>query len=230
MVTYTRLRDLQPDKVTRVPSVNSGKLKHLGSTRRRQQYQCARNLLRLTLERWTGEPALSHQIITTETGKPICVDGPAVTITHSGNHVACAVTDSGDIGIDLEVPLQHRRISGIARLYFSSEEADWLDTQTGDYFYMLWVLKEAYSKAVGCGLTGLNRLRCKVLPPRIEATAPDDILGELGLYLMEESYLALATTKASLGSVVFERWDAGARSLVSDRASRIIAMSSGDAA
>ncbi len=205
------------------------RLSRIGAPRRRQQYLCGRSLLRLTLERWTGQPAESHQLTATKEGKPICVDGPAVSITHSGDLVACAVTGSGEIGIDLEITDRRRKTSDIARSYFSGEEANWLETQPVDRFYMLWVLKEAHLKATGRGLSGLDRLRCKVQPPRIEASSTDDALGSLGLYAMGDSFLALAAGHSALLTVAFERWDSGSGITAIDSGFRTIATTHDDA-
>ena len=223
LVTYTCLRELEPAGLARIPPADLRRLSHIGARRRRQQYLCARALLRLTLERWTGDPAESHRLTTTEEGKPICIDGPAVSITHSGSVVACALTEFGEIGIDLEVPGRRRKIADIARSYFSGEEACWLETQPEDRFYMLWVLKEAYLKAAGRGLGELNRLRCKVMPPRIDASITDDTLKGLGLYAMGEAFLALATTQSPLQTVAFERWEPSAEKLEASSGFRTIA-------
>lgn len=223
LVTYTYLRELELAELARIPPPELQRLAHISARRRRQQYLCARALLRLTLERWTGDPAESHRLTTTEEGKPICIDGPAVSITHSGNLVACAVTESGEIGIDLEVPGRRRNTVDIVRSYFSGEEACWLETQPEDRFYMLWVLKEACLKAFGRGLDELNRLRCTVLPPRIDASLTDDALEGLGLYAMGKAFLALAATQSPLQTVAFERWDPGAEKLEASDGFRTIA-------
>ncbi len=224
LITYARVRDLEPAEMAPFSAAELRRLTEIGTPRRRQQYLCGRSLLRHTLERWTGQPAGSHQLTTTEEGKPICVDGPAVSITHSGDLVACAVTGSGEIGIDLEIPDRRRKTSDIARSYFSGEEANWLETQPEDRFYMLWVLKEAHLKATGRGLSGLDRLRCKVQPPRIEASSTDDSLEGLGLYAMGDTFLALAAGHSALQSVAFERWDAGSGTSAASSEFRTIAM------
>jgi phosphopantetheinyl transferase len=205
-------------------------LAKIGNRVRRQEFLCGQALLRKTLESWTGEPAASHRLAKTEQGKPTCVDGPAVSITHSGNLVACAVTAYGDIGIDLEVPKRNRRTTDIARSYFSREESSWLATQPADRFHMLWVLKEACLKAIGVGLGGLNRFRFKVMPPRIEASIADDSIDSVGLYAMGEAFLALATRHFSLQDVKFEYWDPGAESPMTANGFRAIAKSNDIAA
>ncbi len=223
LVAYTTLRELTAAELALIPPADLQHLPEVGSRRRRQEYLCGRALLRHTLEHWTGKPAATHRLTTSEEGKPSCIDGPAVSITHSGNLVACAVTGSGDIGIDLEVPRRGRRTREIARSYFSSEEASWLATQPADRFQMLWVLKEACMKAIGVGLGGLDRFHFKVLPPEIEASIADDSIDSLGLYSMGEALLALATRHFSLQEVRFECWAPGVENPVVGSGFRAIA-------
>lgn len=223
LVAYTTLRELTPAELTLIPPGDLQHLARIGNRRRRQEFLCGRALLRNTLESWTGEPAASHRLTKTDQGKPTCVDGPAISLTHSGNLVACAVTASGDIGIDLEVPKRNRRTTDIARSCFSGEESSWLATQPADRFHMLWVLKEACLKAIGVG--GLNRFRFEVLPPRIEVSIADDSIDSVGLYAMGEALLALATRHFSLQDVKFEYWDAGAGSPMTGNGFRAIAKS-----
>ena len=225
LVAYTTLRELTPAELALIPPSDLQRLADIGSGRRKQEYLCGRALLRKTLEHWTGEPAASHRLTTTEQGKPACVGGPAVSITHSGKLVACAVTGSGDIGIDLEVPMRNRRTTEIARSYFTSEESNWLATQPADRFQMLWVLKEACLKAIGVGLGGLDRFRFKVLPPKIEASIADNLIDSVGLYAMGEALLALATRHFSLHDVRFECWDPAAGTAVTGDGFRPIAKS-----
>jgi len=226
LVTYTRLRELASDELDSIPPAELHQANEVRARGRQQQYLCARALLRLTLQRWTGDSPQSHRLTKTEEGKPICIDGPAVSVTHSGDLIACAVSDSAEIGIDLEVPRRRRRVKGIARGYFSREEASWLETQPEDRFYMLWVLKEAYLKAIGHGiLGGLDRLRCKVLPPRIEASVEGAPSPGLGLYAMGDAFLALATTPSPLETVTFERWNPRAARPEASRDFHSVAMS-----
>ena len=130
--------------------------------------------MRLGLQRFTGRPAKSQPLRTGPTGKPECVGGPAVSVSHSGHLVACAIAPTGQIGVDIELPLRRRRTDEIASQYFSPRESDWLRGQPCDRFYMLWVLKEAYLKATGLGFAGgLDALECRVDPPNIASRAAD---------------------------------------------------------
>jgi phosphopantetheine--protein transferase-like protein len=209
-VTYTNIRELTPSERELVAEHELAHQETFTADRRRQEYLCGRALMRLMLEQWTGKPAKSHRFAKSENGKPICVDGPAVSITHSGGLVACAIADSGDIGIDLEAVNPQRNISKVAKKFYSEKEAHWLETQTADRFFMLWVLKEAYVKSMGRSIFGgINDLTCKVRPPRIEVIGASDGFRELGLYQFDDIFLGLATTQASIGDVKIGRWIPG---------------------
>ena len=78
---------------------------------RRQQYIASRAMLRALLAEHTGEPAASFELSNDERGKPVCAGGPAISITHSGEFVACAVLDAGEVGVDLEFPGRSRNLA-----------------------------------------------------------------------------------------------------------------------
>ncbi|MDX2411383.1 MAG: 4'-phosphopantetheinyl transferase superfamily protein [Woeseiaceae bacterium] len=209
-MAYTSIRELTTSERELVSEHELTHLETYTSARRQQEYLCGRALLRLMLEDWTGMPAKSHRFAKTESGKPVCVDGPAVSITHSGGLVACVVADSGDIGIDLEAVNPRRNILKVAQKFYSQKEASWLETQPVDRFFMLWVLKEAYVKSMGRSIFGgINGLTCNVSPPHIEVINASDSFRELGLYQCDDMFLGLATTQASLGDVKIGRWIAG---------------------
>jgi len=207
-VAYSALHELSPEAADSLSRSEVERAEAFKSSKRQQEYVCARALLRATLERCTGNPASSHKLTTTEKGKPVCVDGPAVSIAHSGNLVVCAVTDRGEIGIDIEAPGRQRNVRDIAANYYAEDESEWLATQPEDRFYMLWVLKEAWLKATGDGIAGgLGALQCIVTPPDIKARVDNDSLAALSLYAVEDALVGLATTTAAHTRVVIVRWD-----------------------
>lgn len=187
---------------------------------RRTEYLAGRALLRFALELATGAPGKSHRISTSPDGKPFCVDGPQFSVSHSGNIVVCAVaeTDTGSVGVDVQLPRRGYRVEEIARSCFSPEESDWLAGRS-DCFYMLWVLKEAYLKASGRGLAGgLDALRCRISPPTIDArVAVDACAPKLALYSLDTAFLGLAGIDCPLSDVSIARVSAdGDVSLISD--------------
>lgn len=77
---------------------------------------------------------------------------------------------------------------------------------------MLWVLKEAYVKALGSGIFGgLNGLQCIIEPPHIRIL--DSTLDGLSLALFEldGAYLAVASTGELPGDLGVEFRDATGR-------------------
>lgn len=191
-------------------SLQSQELERAGrytSDLRRQEYIASRALLRALLADHTGQPPGAFQVIADERGKPICMDGPAVSISHSDDIVACAVCDAGDIGIDIELSRRPRNVAGIAQRYFCPEEAEWLATQPADRFYMLWVLKEAWLKATGDGIAGgLDKLRCIVTPPRIEALEGSAPFAALQLYKLCGGLLGIAAVDEPPDAIEVRRW------------------------
>jgi len=223
-VGHTRLHEPTLAELALLPESESQR--DFGSARRKQQYLCARALLRRLLENSTGESGSSHELHITADGKPVCVNGPAISITHTGDLIACCLAEAGDVGIDLEANNQQREMSKVARKFFSAEESTWLAAQPKDRFFMLWVLKEAYVKAIGTSIFGgANRLRCSVTPPVINVLRNSDNMRNLGLYYLGGAFLALATTEESLADVRIVRWDSVANELLPETESRLLAMS-----
>jgi 4'-phosphopantetheinyl transferase len=174
---------------------------------RRQQHIGSRTLLRALLAEHTGDPARSFDLSADARGKPVVAGGPAVSISHSRDIVACAVMDAGETGIDIEFPGRTRNVAGIAERYFSRAETAWLVTQPHDRFYQLWVLKEAWLKATGTGIAGgLDSLRCTVTPPRIELLPDSAPAAALRLYTLRDGLLGIATLGAQPGAIELHRW------------------------
>ena len=143
------------------------------------------------------------------TGKPECVDGPPFSLAHSGGLVVCALAPHGRIGVDVELP-RPRDVGAIAERYFSSEESRWVGAELRR-FLRLWVLKEAYLKALGVGISGgLDTLQCRIERTRIDAVARRGDSPALALYALAEGFLAIATLDCELGEVTAQRWTPGA--------------------
>jgi phosphopantetheinyl transferase len=174
--------------------------------KRRREYLLGRALLRCALTRHTGRPASSHRLETTAMGKPFCVDGPALSLSHDGALVLCVLSTGGEVGIDVQSSSPRRHRAEIATDHFSAEEREWLDQAPSvDAFYWLWVLKEAYLKQVGTGLAGgLDQLRCRIDPPVIAATAP--VRSALALYSLGAAFVGVAIDADRFDGCECERW------------------------
>jgi phosphopantetheinyl transferase len=192
--------------------------------RRRQEYLGGRVLLRMLLKCLTGGTRASFSIVTKENGKPVCPGGPAISIAHGGGFVACAATNHGEIGIDVEASNYRGNVLKIADRFFFPEEAAWIKESPDERFMMLWVLKEAWLKALGIGIGGgLDMLQCAISEPDIMAWASGDKPANLSLYRYQSAFVGLAATAGPLSSVRFFRWDGEADDLAEDFDRRCVA-------
>ena len=192
---YTDRRCLADEVVaTFVTAADRERCATLTHPRRRAEYLAGRALLRYALEQFTGRSGPSHKLRVTPEGKPECVAGPAISLAHSGEIVVCAVASGGSIGVDVETRKPRTPAMELAAQYFSSCEAAWIEADPDRRFQMLWVLKEAYLKALGVGLAGgLGSLECRIEPPWIEArVAAGASAPNLGLYCARGCYLGVA--------------------------------------
>lgn len=147
---------------------------------RRTELLAGRALLRHALAAYTGRDASTFRLVVDANGKPECVGGPAVSVSHSGGIVACAVAEAA-VGVDVETR-PPRDAEMLAARYFTAAEAAWIAADPAARFLELWVLKEAYLKAAGLGLAGgLDSLECRIEPPHIEARLAGGAPPELAL-------------------------------------------------
>lgn len=91
-------------------------------------------------------------------GKPYLREYPFYfNLSHSGEYVVCAVSDQ-EIGADIQqcVSVNVQRLAG---RFFSAEECRALascetEEEMRQFFFRLWVRKEAYGKLIGEGIAG----------------------------------------------------------------------------
>lgn len=147
--------------------------------RHRRQFVAAHALKRLMLSAaagatgpadWTFE-AGAH-------GKPKLTGkrGPHFNISHCEGLVACAVSETVEIGVDVE-RLERPAPLELAGHYFAAAECTLLSAlpqaQRPLGFFRLWTLKEAYIKATGLGLAQtLGDFAFSFEPLRVSFTDP----------------------------------------------------------
>jgi phosphopantetheinyl transferase len=165
--------------------------------RRRAEYLAGRALLRHALAHCTGKNAASFRIEVAVDGKPECIGGPAISLSHSGDFLVCALAAAGPIGIDVEIDGPRRSLAAIAERFFTPAEAQWLAADPVPRFRMLWVLKEAYLKALGSGLAGgLDSLECAIEPPVVVARAAGAATPQLLLLAGQGCHVGVAALGA----------------------------------
>jgi 4'-phosphopantetheinyl transferase len=93
-------------------------------------------------------------------GKPALVgvtDAPAFNLAHSGNWGVCAVTNTGEIGIDIETLSTELDHAKLAECFFSAAEKRCLQTcpahRRRRLFFRIWTRKEAWLKGKGGGFS-----------------------------------------------------------------------------
>lgn len=87
-------------------------------------------------------------------GKPYLPDAPRFSLSHSGDHVLCAISER-EVGCDVERirPVSHK----LAERFFCPEEAAEIAAAPTEEarlrsFFRFWTLKESYVKALGTGM------------------------------------------------------------------------------
>ena len=123
---------------------------------RQRQFLLGRMLVRLVVSRVTALPPYAVGIVERDSAGPALVlpDSHSCqlsfSLSHSRNWVACALSTSSTLGVDIEVKNATRDVSSISDLAFDPEEHRWLlslpDTARQSAFYQLWCTREALYK------------------------------------------------------------------------------------
>lgn len=99
---------------------------------------------------WNGKPSVSSTCLSTE-------NDIEFNLSHANGLIACAITKSSPLGIDVEYTKRKSNTYKLASRYFSESENADLNAQPYDQqpieFYNYWTLKESYIKACGDGLS-----------------------------------------------------------------------------
>jgi 4'-phosphopantetheinyl transferase len=126
----------------------------------KERFVIGRTLARLQLSRFLGGDPRQWQFVTNDYGRPELSGSPGpkglgFNVSHTHGLIACAVTATADVGVDVEWvdrPLSH----DIAERFFAPREVADLRTlpaaEQQRVFFDYWTLKEAYIKARGMGL------------------------------------------------------------------------------
>jgi len=155
------------------------RLQRLRIAAKRDQFAAAQTALRELLGRRLDRDPAHIEFVYGDHGKPRLADRPELgfNLTHSRGLALVALASVPDVGIDVEFLGRRRPFGRLSRRYFAEAEHRWLARQptrhVGRGFYRLWVLKEAYLKAVGTGLTFPPSgfvLRLEQPSPRLEST------------------------------------------------------------
>jgi 4'-phosphopantetheinyl transferase len=126
--------------------------------RDRWRYVARHGLLREMLALRLGCAPDALRFTVTEFGKPaLAQGGPGFSLSHSRGLALIAIADRGEIGCDIEKRDPSFACAATAERFFAPAERRTLASlRPADYcegFYNCWTRKEAYLKALGCGLS-----------------------------------------------------------------------------
>jgi 4'-phosphopantetheinyl transferase len=141
-----------------------------------QRYIVGRGRLRLLLGEYLGVEPAKVLLRSTSSGKPELVgeqewSGVRFNVAHSDCLVLYAVARGRNVGVDVERVRPDLEWHALAARYFASCEVDELMALPAERqhraFFVCWTRKEAYVKALGCGLSvPLDRFAVTVAPDR----------------------------------------------------------------
>jgi phosphopantetheinyl transferase len=195
-----------------------------GNSWRRYQSEVGRTILHALLLVTSDWPRI--EVTKRESGQPVSSDGRSVSISHCDQYVCCAVAQHGLVGIDVELPKSCRNTKKIADSYFTSDEARWLSAQPAERFYQLWVLKEAWLKSAGVGLSGgLDRLNCTIEGDVIHAQAGEGSQSALKLLQLDGAFIGLSSSDTESLQLSLLRWSPVTREFCKDPQVRQLATS-----
>lgn len=162
---------LSPDELTRADRFRFDKDRH--------HFIIARSLLRTILAQYLEIAPAQVAFDYSAKGKPFIQNQPLFfNVSHSHNMAVYAIA-LNRVGIDIE---HLRAIDAIplAQRFFSASESQFLQSLTGESlqrtFFRGWTQKEAYLKATGDGLVGLESVEVALEPPMALIQVPDEAL------------------------------------------------------
>jgi len=157
-------------------SLSDDERARLGKYRSREaaeRYVVTRSLVRIVLSDRLGIPAPEINVSRTDTGKPVVAEGVHFNVSHSGDLVLLALSDTRAVGVDVERRRTVPRVDSLIQRWLTDDEQHDLQrlraagVTDSEAFLRVWSLKEARLKALGVGIAGAAAARVRsvdVLP------------------------------------------------------------------
>ncbi|MCO6524508.1 MAG: 4'-phosphopantetheinyl transferase superfamily protein [Candidatus Schmidhempelia sp.] len=146
------------------------------SYNRQLQFLACRFLLAELLKQYWSIERLPF-IVAKENNRPVFVDPelPDFNISHSGEYIAVAVCQHGQVGLDIEQQRPRGSIEKLAGQFFSVDEFRWLHKQPDKLraFWQLWTLRESALKLYAKGVWQMRELVINPEKLLISATFAD---------------------------------------------------------
>jgi 4'-phosphopantetheinyl transferase len=179
-------QDIVVDLVPLLSGEENARAKQILCEEAGRRFVVAHGALRRILSRYLDARPEQIRVVTDAQGKPHLASRAGAStlcfsLSHSGECALLAVTKDRDVGVDVE---RIRPVSAwreIAARYFSKREREALwslpNDRTLEAFFQGWTRKEAYSKALGRGVSQLWRQFSVSLAPgaatELPAAEPD---------------------------------------------------------
>lgn len=119
------------------------------------KYSYARGALRAVLSQYSSVTPENITFEYAASGKPFIKSNPLYfNLSHSGDLVFIVVSETHELGVDVEFYRPIPDALSIAENWFSDMETTWIKSSpcNDEAFLRCWVIREAFVKAVGCGL------------------------------------------------------------------------------
>lgn len=128
----------------------------------RAAFIAARGILRTLLGGYLQSHPEQIQFSYSDRGKPFLADRSLqFNVSHSGGFALYVIADNRSVGIDIE-SIRAIEVEQLAQRFFSDREYQQLcklsEEQQSEAFFTYWTAKEAYLKATGEGLVGLQQV------------------------------------------------------------------------
>lgn len=187
-------------------------------TKDREQFLITRGTLRCILARYLQKRPGSIDVSYSQWGKP-CLPEPRTlhfNISHSENYSLLAFTRSCEIGIDLEIVKNELKLDEMVEIVFSATELScWRKMSSEkkvDYFYKVWVGREAFLKALGKGWleNDKNIREMKLFPNNTYENSENsyrNTYGTLEYFQIVPGYKSAFFTKGATLKPLFINWE-----------------------
>lgn len=144
-----------------------------------ERYVVTRSLVRSVVAERLGVSASELLVTRTDAGKPVVSGGVHFNVSHSGDLILLALSDTRAVGIDVERRRDVARVPSLRQRWLTHPERDQMDrliaggASASDAFLRIWSVKEARLKALGVGISGALGVELET----IEAHPLDALLG-----------------------------------------------------
>ncbi|HBW57881.1 MAG TPA: 4-phosphopantetheinyl transferase, partial [Oscillatoriales bacterium UBA8482] len=132
--------------------------------RDQQAFIIARGILRIILSHYLNLSPEQIKFQYSSKGKPSLDQDPSplyFNLSHAYGKAIYAIATEENIGIDIEY-IREIKVISLAKRFFCDSEYRWLNSLDSEAqypaFFQLWTCKEAYLKATGVGLVGLQEI------------------------------------------------------------------------